>query len=195
MEFLKTVFGDKSLTYDEFAAICASNKLKIADLSAGEYVAKGKFDAQSDKLSAANETIKALEGQLEQLKAAGKDADVLTSKIAELQKIIDDRKATDEANAAEAAALERFNAAVGEKKFINEFTQKGIFDEFRAAMADKTNAGKADTDIFKGLTENRAGLFESPQSVNIPGMGTGTEAASAEPFQFNFTGIRAKPKD
>ena len=195
MEFLKPIFADKSLTFDEFVNACAAGKIKLADLSGGDYVAKGKFDAQVDKLSAANETVKALEGQLEQLKAAGANADALNAKVAELQKIIDDRKAADEAATQEAADLERFNAAAGEKKFINDFTKKGIFNEFRTAMADKANAGKADADIFKGLTENRDGLFESPQNINIPGMGGGADAAKTEPFHFTSTGIRAKPKE
>lgn len=54
MEFLKTIFGDKALTYDQMAqAIDAyngieankENQIKIGNLGGGEYISKAKYDA------------------------------------------------------------------------------------------------------------------------------------------------------
>jgi len=42
MEFLKSVFGEGALTFDEFAVGVAQNGLKLADLAAGGYVDKRK---------------------------------------------------------------------------------------------------------------------------------------------------------
>lgn len=60
MDFLKAIFGDKPLTYDEFVnAINAhngndankENLIKLANLSSGEYVSKGKHDSEIEKLN------------------------------------------------------------------------------------------------------------------------------------------------
>ena len=60
MEFLKTIFGDKQLNYEQLVqAINAHNgdeankesQIKIGNLGGGEYVAKGKFDSEIEKLT------------------------------------------------------------------------------------------------------------------------------------------------
>ena len=43
MEFLKSVFGENSLNYEDFVKACKDAKLNLVDLSKGEYVSKHKF--------------------------------------------------------------------------------------------------------------------------------------------------------
>lgn len=46
MEFLKELFGENALTYEELAEALKSNKeIKLANLATGAYVGKEKFDA------------------------------------------------------------------------------------------------------------------------------------------------------
>ncbi len=62
MEFLKTVFGDKPMTYAELEAALKDNKnIKLANLAGGQYVDKDKLDTKISELAAANETIKNLQ--------------------------------------------------------------------------------------------------------------------------------------
>lgn len=81
MEFLKEIFGDGALTYDQLAAKVAEKKMKLADLSTGGYVGKEKFEALNTEKSGLetrlNEANKKLEGydpewktKAEQAKAA-----------------------------------------------------------------------------------------------------------------------------
>lgn len=70
MDFLKKLFGDKALTFDEFTkAVEGDKELKLVNLSDGGYVAKEKFDAKetelkniSTQLTAANKQIESFKG-------------------------------------------------------------------------------------------------------------------------------------
>lgn len=62
MEQLKTLYGDKALTYAELeAALKDSKEIKLANLAAGQYVDKGKFDSKAAELAAAAQTVKELQ--------------------------------------------------------------------------------------------------------------------------------------
>ena len=52
MEELKSLFGDSSLTYEEFEKKLAGagDKIRLANLKAGKYVNKDKFDKQVKRL-------------------------------------------------------------------------------------------------------------------------------------------------
>lgn len=89
MDFLKSIFGDKQLSYDELVkAVEAHNKankdeqIKIANLAGGEYVSKEKFDAKEKELTKANEqitslndTVKTFEGEKVELDTKMKELD------------------------------------------------------------------------------------------------------------------------
>lgn len=51
MDELKSLFGDGSLSYDEFASKLAENNIKLANLKSGAYVDKAKLDKASTSLS------------------------------------------------------------------------------------------------------------------------------------------------
>lgn len=62
MDFLKTIFGDKALTYTELEAALKDNKdIKLANLASGQYVDKAKLDGKISELNTANQTIKDLQ--------------------------------------------------------------------------------------------------------------------------------------
>lgn len=50
MDFLKEIFGDKAITFDEFSKGVEAKKMKLADLSGGAYVSKEKLDAKIEEL-------------------------------------------------------------------------------------------------------------------------------------------------
>ena len=62
MEFLKTIFGDKALTYAELeAALKDSKEIKLGNLATGQYVDKAKLEGKITELDTANQTIKDLQ--------------------------------------------------------------------------------------------------------------------------------------
>lgn len=131
---------------------------------------KDKTKEFEKQLQAVNEARTALQSEIGELKK--EDPSVLKERISELEKQIEARKAEDEKAVYEKNMAERFENVLGESKFVNELTKKGIFAEFKAAVEDKNNKGKGDNDIYALLTKDREGIFacENP-SVDIPGTG------------------------
>lgn len=61
MDKLKALFGEEALTYSQLEEKLKDNKeIKLANLAAGGYVAKNKFDDMETELKTANDTIKGL---------------------------------------------------------------------------------------------------------------------------------------
>lgn len=122
--------------------------------------------------------------------------------VAALQKTIDEYKAAEEkreadakAAAEKAARLGRFEKAHQEagkdRKWLNDFTRDGIFAQFEAALADGTNAGKSDVQIYSALVNDekgvKPGLFEAQVSGGMSGMG-GNPSGDAAWLQQKYKG-------
>lgn len=71
MEFLKSILGDD--LYAQVADKLKDSKVKLADLSTGEYVGKEKFDAEVSRTKALAEQLTDVSGQLDAFK--GMDID------------------------------------------------------------------------------------------------------------------------
>ena len=96
MEFLKAIYGDKKLSFDELVqAINAhngneankENQIKVGNLGGGEYVSKGKYDSELERLntllSGKDTDIQTLTDTLESLKKGKVDADAIQQKLVE----------------------------------------------------------------------------------------------------------------
>lgn len=69
MEFLKELFKEKALTFDEFkAAVEGKKELKLVNLADGGYVAKEKFDAKETELKNTNTQLEEANKQIESFK-------------------------------------------------------------------------------------------------------------------------------
>lgn len=70
MDFLKELFGDKALTFEELKAAveAASDKIKVANLKDGGYVDKDKFTAKETELTLIKEQIAAANKQIDDFK-------------------------------------------------------------------------------------------------------------------------------
>ena len=105
MEFLKAIYGDKALTFDELVqAINAHNgneankdkQVKIGNLGGGEYVSKGKHDSELERLntllSGKDTDIQTLTATLESLKKGKVDADTIQQKLDEANRLLGESK-------------------------------------------------------------------------------------------------------
>lgn len=152
---------------------------------------KDKTKKALDDLEAAKASIAEYEGRVNELE--GQDAKGLAAKVAELQKIIDDRKAADDKATRDKNLSDRFDKATGERKYLNDFTRSGILAEFVKAAEDKANGGKSDTDILGELVKDREGIFVSPnQLVDMPCVGKADPKAYSASKAREIMGLPAK---
>ena len=72
MDFLKELFGEEALTWEQFSEAVTSKGFKVADLSKGNYVSKKKFDdeikTRDTTISELNSTISVRDNDIEDLK-------------------------------------------------------------------------------------------------------------------------------
>jgi hypothetical protein len=151
-EYLKKLFGDKTMTFEEFetaykAQESAKDGVKLANLTEGGYVDKQKFDTKvteaktaTDNLTALQETVKKFDGvDVEKLKTAAADA----------QKKFD----TDLATVRRDSAIDLMLVQAGAR---NVKAAKALLDLSKAKL--KEDGGVEGVDI-EGLKKSDAYLF------------------------------------
>ncbi len=140
MDFLKALFGDGPLTFDQFMEKARTAKMNIVNLAEGGYVSQAKFD---DKVNGLNQQVSQLNEQITQ-----RDADMATlrtsleaaqadaSKLPGVQQSLSDLQAkyTQDKTQYEASiAQQRYEFAVREKanglKFSSTAAKKAFVQE------------------------------------------------------------------
>lgn len=204
------------LTYDQLVAAAQEHKAKFVDLSEGKYVDKQKYD---DDLSARDTRIKTLDDTLKvrdtdlgnlrtKLENAGTDADKLsklTTDFADLQSKYDkDTKAYEKQlkdQAYKYAVKEftdklNFTSQAAKRDFVQSMMAKNfaIENDVIVGASDFVTAyTKDNADAFVVDTPAPAGGNDKPHFVDTTNP-AGTPAGNANPFNFNFTGVRPKTK-
>ena len=141
MEFLKVLFENGAVTWDQFAKGVKDKGLKIADLSEGNYVSKQKYDndvhTKDTQIETLNKNIKTRDDDLEdlknQLEAAGNDKEKLkelTGKFNTLQTDYNTAKTDYEGK----LQKQRYEFAVKEFAHTQTFTSAAAKREFIRSM-------------------------------------------------------------
>lgn len=161
-EFLKEL----GLSDEQIAAVIAENGKDVDDVRGRETETRAELERLRAELSERDTEIVTLrKGQT--------DADELRGRIAELEDADAKRRAADEARRFD----ERFSAASGGAKFVNDFTRAGIMEKFRNAVGAAENAELSDAEVFAAVTDGCDNLFEPdggvPSVVSGSGYGFG----------------------
>ncbi|MCI5679679.1 MAG: hypothetical protein MR278_06870 [Bacteroidales bacterium] len=170
---------------------------KILDINSADIgKAKGDYDKVKGDLDKANEDIEKYQNKITELETTVNNGEDFKKKFEDLKKEIDDERAeakrkADEA-AEETAMADRFKTVVGEQKWRDELTEKAVYSEFKTALKDEANKGKGDKDILEALTKDKNYWKNPNHPANMTGMGNNVETNGANPFNFNFAGVRAR---
>lgn len=174
MEFLKAIYGDKALTFEELVqAINAHNgneankdkQVKIGNLGGGEYVSKGKHDSELERLntllSSKDADIQTLTATLESLKKGKVDADTIQQKLDEANRLLGESKER------EAETLKKYalrDALRGERVKDVEYMEYLITQKLKAdgkeLELDENEHIKNWDDLISGMKTQKPDQFE-----------------------------------
>lgn len=174
MEFLKELFSDKALTYEEFAqAVNAhngneankDNQIKIGNLGKGEYVATGKYNALQDSLNGKDAELANANNLIAELKKASKGNEEMQQKFTQYE--TDNARLQQELQEAEikyAFEVMLMDAGVTDKddrEFLAYKHEKKLKEEGKTLELDDNKHIKGGDAIIESLKTTNPKLFES----------------------------------
>lgn len=181
MEFLKTIFGDKALTFDELVqAVNAhngneankDNQIKIGNLGGGEYVSKGKHDSELERLNALlsgkDTDIQSLTATLEDLKKGKGDAEAIQKKLADAEKMLADSKAREAEMRLKYAVRDSLRTAKAtDVDYLAFKINEKLKDEGKSLELDENENIKGWDDLLSGLKTQFPTQFEKAGGTGI----------------------------
>lgn len=192
MEFLKELFTEP-MTFEQFAKSVSEKGYKIADLSTGEYVSKGKLLEVCEKNKTLSGEISALKEQALELEKVKGDSEAYKLKVLEYENKENERTKLEQKAKEDEILSTAIIASIGDKKFINEYTKNSIVAEIKSKML----AGESDVNkVLLDITKDKDGIFSNPNPlVNILPVANVGMKINAEQFQKMGYTERAKLKN
>ena len=215
MDFLKELFGEEALTFEQLSKKVSEKGLKLADLSTGNYVAKKKY---TDDLESRDTQISELSGQIatrdndlktlkKQLEDAGNDTTVadLTEKLTKLQGDYKAAKTDYEEKLRQQARKFAVTNFANEQQFSSKAAKKTFISDMLAAeLKFENDKIMGANDFLETYKKENADSFivekpAEPETPPAPGKPTFVQptppsnpAGSENPFDsfFNFNGVR-----
>ena len=213
MDFLKEVFGEGSLTWDEFSSAVTTKGFKLADLATGNYVSKKKYDDDlkarqasiddlTNQISTRDTDIANLQKMLEDSKGSATQVEELNAQIAKMQGDYENAKKEYEGK----LSKQSYEFAVKEYANGLQFSSKAAKRDFERAMLDEglkmKNGVIIGADDFKTAyeTDNADSFVKAPDN---PTPGSDPKPMFGQPTPptpdpsdnafldaFNFAGVR-----
>lgn len=177
MEFLKTIFGDKSLTYDELVnALNAHNgdeanrdkQIKLGNLGSGEYVGQGKYKALEDTLNGKNAELETANALIEQLKKGTKGNEELQNKITGYETQVAQLQAQlQETKIKAALKLELIAAKALDIDYLTYKVNEKMREKGQSLELDENEKIKGWEDLLSDLKTQIPNQFESAKESGI----------------------------
>lgn len=157
MDFLKQYLSEE--TYNALVKELDGKDVKLANLSQGEYISKGKFEAQSKEYSEAKQLI-------EQLKGENANNEGLQAKIQAYETQIAQLKIEAEQAKLESAVKVKLLEANAKPQDIDYLLYRINKNGEELAFDEQGNIKRID-DIVSGLKASYASNFETQESKKI----------------------------
>ncbi len=74
---------------------------------------------------------------------------------------------------------DKIREALGDKKFVNDFTQTAVIEGIKKGLNDENNKGKSINDILESFTEGKEGIFV--EETTKQGKATGSQFKASTP--------------
>lgn len=215
---IKELFGESSLSYEEFEKAMKEKGAKFVDLSDGGYVSKDKFEnevsGKDSQISQLNDTIKSRDKDLKDLKAQLKDAGTDAEKLTELETQLGNLQTQykqDTDNYKAQLSKQAYEFAVKDFASGKKFSSNGAKRDFISSMIAKELKMEGDKilgadDFFNTYATEDPNAFITEPKQEEPKQPKPTFAQPTSPnidnkqeavtdFGFNFIGVRQRPKE
>ena len=110
--------------------------------------------------------VKSYEAKIQELSDKAKSNEDIQKELESLKKQNADRNLND-----------KIIEALGNKKFVNDFTKKAIIDSIKEGLDKEENKGKSIENLLEEITENKEGIFiteetEVPRATGVQNKNT-----------------------
>ena len=189
---IKELFGEGSLSYEEFEKAMKEKGAKFVDLSEGAYVSKDKFEnevaSKDSQITQLNDTIKQRDKDLKALNTQLKDAGADAEKLAEFQTQIDNLQAQykqDTDNYKAQLSKQAYEFAVKDfansKKFTSNAAKRDFINSMIAKNLTMENGSIIGaSDFVEAYSKDNEDAFQKEKAEEKPATPKPTFAASSE---------------
>lgn len=181
---------DLGISKEVAAQIFAERGKELAEAN----TAKAEIETE---LATAKKNLETLTAEAETLRTANANGDEWKTKFEKLQNDIAEEKKQAEADRVakeKFAAIEnRFNTAMGDKKFSHEAIRESYLKKFGEALDSEEYKGKGDNEIFRTLTKDDKTAFKGVEVVKLAGgtpTGNGKYASREDILKIKDTATR-----
>ena len=212
MDFLKELFGEEALTWEQFSEAVTSKGFKVADLSKGNYVSKKKFDdeikTRDTTISELNSTISVRDNDIEDLKqkleTGGQDNETKVKELLTQISTLQSQYESDKSELETKLSKQAYEFAVRDFANSQKFTSTAAKRDFEREMISaelkmKDNSIIGANDFVTSYKEKNADAFVTAEPEPTPEPKPTfiqptppTPTPSDNPFDavFNFNGVR-----
>ena len=156
-----SIFNGEALTLAQFNE--KTKGMKLADLSTGEYVAKGKDNEQKEEIESLKRQLAEKDETSANLEKAKGDADSMQKELDRYKQAEADREKAETEAQMDAILTQTAESALEGREFVNDYTRNYFLGELKKAIQDPANKGKKPADLFADMTKDVDGVFKNPQ--------------------------------
>ena len=150
-EFLKSLDLEKEVIEKIMAEV---GKEKTSDKNIIETLKNEKNELETK--------VKDYETKITELNSKAEDNSKIQKELDDLKKNIAEENEKKQKAEKDKQLTANILNAIGDKKFVNDYTKNSIVSEIKTAYSDEKNVGKSFTDLFNEITKDKEGLFENP---------------------------------
>lgn len=177
MDFLKALFGDKQLSFDELVQAInthngdeanAEKQIKIGNLGSGEYVGVGKYNSLNDELTGKQTELDKANELIAELKKGTKGNEDLQGKITGYETQVSDlQKQLAETKVKSAVKIALLSEKADDIDYITYKLNEKLASEGKTLQLDENEKIKGWDDILSGLKTQLPSHFKAKEGGGI----------------------------
>lgn len=156
-----SIFNGEALTLAQFNE--KTKGMKLADLSTGEYVAKGKDKEQKEEIEFLKRQLAEKDETISNLEKAKGDSAAVQAELEKYKQAEAEQAKQEKEAQMDAILTQTAESALEGREFVNEYTRAHFLGELKKAIQDPANKGKKPADLFADMTKDVDGIFRNPQ--------------------------------